>query len=445
MIQKKKYTLMSVLLFFCLFFSLSGLVSAEWRTEDGATAYYRNGQKVTGLKTISKKRYLFDSTGRLITNQVTRYNNKLYVSRADGSLITGWTKYKKKNYYAASSGALKTGLCKRSGNYYSFDPANGAMIKKNWVTIGKSTYYFASNGKAVRSKIATINKNKYYFNSKGVVQKGLQRIGKYYYVFGASTGKMLYGSVKYGKFYYYLNKKTGRAITNAWKTMNGTRYHYNSMGRRQTGWLVLGSKKYYLDPARQGAMTVGTKKINGKTYTFGKSGYVTYNSSGNIVIQVNRKKCVVTIYDNGVPIKAMACSVGRSGHETPVGTFTIKDHLTWAMLDGPSIGQYSSHFLPEYLFHSVPMHVTNRNPYKVEANDYNNLGKPASAGCIRLCIADAKWIYYNVPIGSTVVISDNAPTPLGKPTVVKMPKRSVGADPTDDFKNPAGYDVALKN
>lgn len=445
MIQKKKYPLMSVLLFLCLLFSLSGLVSAEWRTEDGATTYYSNGQKVTGLKTISKKRYLFDSNGRLITNQVTRYNNKLYVSRADGSLITGWMKYKGKNYYAASSGALKTGLCKRSGNYYYFDPSNGAMVKKNWATIGKSTYYFSSNGKAVRSKIATINKNKYYFNSKGVVQKGLQRIGKYYYVFGASTGKMLYGSVKYGKFYYYLNKKTGRAITNAWKTMNGTRYHYNSMGRRQTGWLVLGSKKYYLDPARQGAMTVGTKKINGKTYTFGKSGYVTYNSSGNIVIQVNRKKCVVTIYDNGVPIKAMACSVGRSGHETPVGTFTIKDHLTWAMLDGPSIGQYSSHFLPEYLFHSVPMHVTNRNPYKVEANDYNSLGKPASAGCIRLCIADAKWIYYNVPIGSTVVISDNAPTPLGKPSVAKMPKGSIGADPTDDFKNPAGYDVTIKN
>ena len=73
-----------------------------------------------------------------------------------------------------------------------------------------------------------------------------------------------------------------------------------------------------------------------------------------------------------------------------------------------------------------------------------SLGKPASAGCIRLCIADAKWIYYNVPVGSTVIISDNEPMPLGKPTVVKMPKNSVGADPTDDFKNPAGYDVSLR-
>ena len=444
MIIKKKHSLMSVLLFLCLFFSLSGLVSAEWRTEDGATTYYSNGQKAIGLKTISKKKYLFDGNGRLITNQITKYNGKLYVSRADGTLITGWGKYKGKTYYAASSGVLKTGLCKRNSNYYYFDPANGAMAKKAWITIGKKTYYFSSNGKAVRNKVTTINKNKYYFNSKGELQKGLQRIGKYYYVFGATTGKMLSGSIKYGKFYYYLNPKTGRAITNTWKKIKGARYYYNSMGRRQTGWLVLGSKKYYLDPARRGAMATGTKKINGKTYTFGKNGYVTYNSSGNIVIQVNRKKCVVTIYDNGIPVKAMACSVGRSGHETPVGVFTIKDHLAWAMLDGPSLGQYSSHFLPEYLFHSVPMHTLSRNPYKVEANDYNNLGKPASAGCVRLCIADAKWIYYNVPVGSTVVISDNAPTPLGKPTPVRMPKRSVGADPTDDFKNPAGYDVTIK-
>ena len=269
MIQKKKYSLMSVLLFFCLLFSLSGLVSAEWRTEDGATVYYSNGQKAVGLKTISKKRYLFDSAGKLITNQVTRYKGKLYVSRTDGTLFTGWGKYNKKNYYAASSGALKTGLCKRGSNYYYFDPANGAMIKKNWATVGKNTYYFASNGKAVRNKVVTINKNKYYFNSKGVRQKGLQRIGKYYYVFGSSTGKMLSGSVKYGKYYYFLNKKTGRALTNAWKTIKGTRYHYDSVGRRQMGWLILGSKKYYLDPARQGAMTTGKKKINGKNESDG--------------------------------------------------------------------------------------------------------------------------------------------------------------------------------
>ena len=443
---KKKKTLASVFLFFCLLFSLSCLASAGWQTENGATYYYTNGKKAVGIKTIKNKKYLFDSSGKLITNQVTKYKSKLYVSQKTGILLTSWGKYNGKSYYGTSSGALKTGLCNYKNNYYYFDRANGSMVKKAWVIINKKYYYFTSTGKAYRNKVATIGGNKYLFDAKGVRTSGVKRLGTYYYLFGPKTGKMQFGSVKYGRYYYFFNQKTGRAITNAWKTMkNGTKYHYDSQGRRQTGWLILGSKKYYLDPAKQGAMTTGKKKIGGKTYNFGKKGYITYSpSSRNIVVKVNRKKCVITVYDKGVPIKAMTCSVGRRGNDTPVGVFTIKDHLSWAILDGPSLGQYSSHFLPEYLFHSVPMHTLRRDPYKVSASDYNKLGKPASGGCIRLSIADAKWIYYHVPIGSTVVISDNEATPLGKPATTKMPKGTVGADPTDDFKNPAGYDVTIK-
>ena len=452
--MKKKQKFMSFILFLCLIFSLSTLVSAKWQTEaDGSRYYTVNGQKVTGVKSISGKRYLFDYNGKLITDQVTRYKNKLYVSRKDGTLLTSWGKYNGKNYYPASNGVLRTGLRKYKNNYYYFNTKNGSMVKKTWVTIGKKNYYFASTGKAIRNKVATINKKRYLFDSKGVRQSGLKRINNYIYLFSTTTGEMQLGTVKYKGYYYYFHRTTGRAYTNQWKYMKYTdqnRYYYDSMGRRKTGWLVLGNKRYYLDPTptdptQEGARTYGKKTINGTTYDFGSKGYLSYSSNSKKTIRVNRKNCVVTIYDEyGAPIKAMACSVGRRGNETPTGTFFIQDHLAWAYLDGPSLGQYSSHFLTEYLFHSVPMHTLTRDPYKVSASDFNKLGKPASAGCIRLCIADAKWIYYNVPVGSTVIISDNEPMPLGKPTVVKMPKNSVGADPTDDFKNPAGYDVSLR-
>lgn len=442
--KKKKQLFLSVFLFVCLILSMSCMASAGWQNANGARYYYKNNKMVTGLQTISKKKYLFKSTGQLITNQVTYYNKKLYVSTSDGSLLTKWGKFKNRYYYGTSKGYVKTGLQTYKSNYYYFDPKSGAMIKNTWKDVGKYRYYFQSSGKAVKNKITTINKQKYYFNSKGQMQKGIMRVGKYYYGWGRTTGKMQKGSIKWGNYYYYFNTSTGRALTNAWKTLNGKRYHYDSQGRRQTGWLVLSGKKYYLDPKAKGAMATGTKKIDGKTYKFGSKGYVTYHSSGNIVLRVNRKKCVVTAYDNGVPIKAMLCSVGRRGHETPTGVFTIRDHLNWWVLDGPSWGQYCSHFLDSYLFHSVPMHTTSRDPYKVEANDYNCLGNPASGGCVRLSVADAKWICNNVPIGSTVIISDSQPTPLGKPKLTKMPKRSVGADPTDDFKNPSGYDVRIK-
>jgi lipoprotein-anchoring transpeptidase ErfK/SrfK len=37
-------------------------------------------------------------------------------------------------------------------------------------------------------------------------------------------------------------------------------------------------------------------------------------------------------------------------------------------------------------------------------NEANKLGVPASHGCIRLEIENAKWIYYNIPIGTPVNI-----------------------------------------
>ena len=447
--MKKKQKFLSLFLFLCLIFSLSTLVSAKWQTaEDGSRYYTTGGQKVIGVKSISGKKYLFDSTGKLVTNQVTRYKNKLYVSKKDGTLLTSWGKFKGKTYYPASNGALRTGLRKYKNNYYYFDTTNGAMVKKTWVTVNKKSYYFTSNGKAARNKVALIDGKRYLFDSKGVRLSGLKRINNYIYLFSAKTGEMQLGTVKYNGYYYYFHRKTGRAYTNQWKYMkytDGNYYYYDAQGRRQTGWLVKGSKRYYLDPEKDGARTYGTKSINGTTYDFGTKGYISYSSSSKKTIRVNRKNCVVTVYDEtGAPIKAMTCSVGRKGNETPTGTFIVQDHLAWWYLDGPSIGQYCSHFASEYLFHSVPMHTQTRDPYKVSASDFNKLGQPASAGCVRLCIADAKWIYYNVPIGSTVIISDNEPMPLGKPTVVKMAKNSVGADPTDDLKNPAGYDVSLR-
>lgn len=141
---------------------------------------------------------------------------------------------------------------------------------------------------------------------------------------------MQLGTVKYKGHYYYFSRNTGRAYTNQWRYMkysDGNHYYYDYQGHRQTGWLVLGSKKYYLDPAKDGARTYGTKRINGKTYNFGTKGYVSYApSSNNIVVKVNRKACVVTVYDNNIPIKAMTCSVGRKGNETPTGSFVVQDH-----------------------------------------------------------------------------------------------------------------------
>lgn len=160
-------------------------------------------------------------------------------------------------------------------------------------------------------------------------------------------------------------------------------------------------------------------------------------------IKVNRRANCVTVYtydDNGkytVPVKAMVCSVGRN-NATPTGVFRTQAKYTWRALYGGVYGQYSTRINGNVLFHSVPYRKTQKD--SLITKYYNQLGTAASAGCVRLSCADAKWIYDNCSLGTTVEIYDGSSAgPLGKPSAVKIDTKSpyAGWDPTDpDPKNP---------
>lgn len=70
--------------------------------------------------------------------------------------------------------------------------------------------------------------------------------------------------------------------------------------------------------------------------------------------------------------------------------------------------------------------------YNLNAVDYNNLGSPASHGCIRVCVRDAKWIYNNVNSGSQITIGDNYYEPYDKPETIKLAAGTNLMDPTQE-------------
>ena len=172
------------------------------------------------------------------------------------------------------------------------------------------------------------------------------------------------------------------------------------------------------------------------------------------LIMVNRAMCCVTIYEKDetgqftVPVKAFACSVGREGHSTPTGTYNTSDLFRWAVMADSTHAQYVYRFKGPYLFHSVPYFSSAKDT--LETEEYNKLGSPASLGCVRLCVADAIWIYQNCPANTTVIIYDDesTPGPLGKPESIKIPLDSPysGWDPTDpDEANPwHNFSAAIK-
>lgn len=156
-------------------------------------------------------------------------------------------------------------------------------------------------------------------------------------------------------------------------------------------------------------------------------------------IKVNRQMNCVTVYtydSNGkytIPVRAMVCSCGLN-NGTILGEFKIYFQNEWNGLLNNVYGHYVSGISGNYLFHSVPYYTTNEN--RLETEEYNKLGSDGSLGCVRLAVADSRWVYENCPVGTPVTIYDDSnPGPLGKPEAIRITDLQNGWDPTDDNKN----------
>ena len=155
-------------------------------------------------------------------------------------------------------------------------------------------------------------------------------------------------------------------------------------------------------------------------------------------IRVNYGANVVTIYEKdeqgeySKPVKAMICSTGVATPKS--GTYKMSDKYSWHTLVGGVYGQYCSRITGHILFHSVP-YKSNKSPDSLEYWEYDKLGTSASAGCVRLTVADAYWIYSNCTKGTYVEFySSSDPGPLGKPSAQKISSNETCRDwdPTDN-------------
>lgn len=180
------------------------------------------------------------------------------------------------------------------------------------------------------------------------------------------------------------------------------------------------------------------------------------NTSGTKYrLEVNCDQNVVNVYEkdeNGEYkncVKVMLCSVGFA---TPMsGTYSLKKYggWEWKGLQGDVYGQYATQITGNILFHSVP-YTEKYNNSSLEYWEYDKLGTPASLGCIRLTVKNAKWIYDNCAAGTKVYFyKDSNPGPLGKPSERKISGDSEvnSWDPTDpNSDNPwKEYDISKKN
>lgn len=102
---------------------------------------------------------------------------------------------------------------------------------------------------------------------------------------------------------------------------------------------------------------------------------------------------------NWTMIRYYQCTSGASSSPTKKGTFTVSGKgLHFGEEKGYTCWYYTQ-FYGDYLFHSVLYYPGS----KTSVMD-GRLGINASHGCVRLALANAKWIYDNIPYGTKVVV-----------------------------------------
>ena len=128
-----------------------------------------------------------------------------------------------------------------------------------------------------------------------------------------------------------------------------------------------------------------------------------YSSSTGYLLMVDRSAHRTGVYkgsrNNWQNQKYWLCSNGKASTPTITGVYRlgIKGLYFWS---GNTKCWYYSQISGDYLFHSV-IYDGSSSPVRILDG---TLGAATSHGCVRLALENAKYIYDNVPYGTTVVI-----------------------------------------
>ena len=164
----------------------------------------------------------------------------------------------------------------------------------------------------------------------------------------------------------------------------------------------------------------------------------TARAAAGYYISIDLTNQIVTVYDNGNTTdsgiaRQMICSSGASGTSTPVGTYTLpkksysSERTEWYYFPKYSCyAKWATRIVGGILFHSVLYTSAKKGP---TSSSVRALGRPASHGCIRLRVADAKWIALNCPAGTKCRIYKSGKTnaDLRKRLLNKSFSRSEGS------------------
>ena len=147
---------------------------------------------------------------------------------------------------------------------------------------------------------------------------------------------------------------------------------------------------------------------------------VTLKSYKVVVDLTNQIATVYGVYSNKSTKALMSefVSTARKGCNTPTGHFKItQKKRTAKMSSGKTYAEFLMRFHGHKCMHTVPWKKRQTTGH-VFRTEFNKLGTPRSAGCVRMPWKLAHYIYTKCPIGTPVIVlkGKQGDYPKGKPT-----------------------------
>jgi lipoprotein-anchoring transpeptidase ErfK/SrfK len=111
----------------------------------------------------------------------------------------------------------------------------------------------------------------------------------------------------------------------------------------------------------------------------------------------------LTVFNNGKPLEHYTVAIGKPSAPTPTGHFAVTDRLNTNDPSGPygccilAISAEAPHAIQGWsggnriAIHSTP--------------ETSSIGLPVSHGCMRLTLAEGRWLLAHIPLGTPTLIS----------------------------------------
>jgi lipoprotein-anchoring transpeptidase ErfK/SrfK len=119
-------------------------------------------------------------------------------------------------------------------------------------------------------------------------------------------------------------------------------------------------------------------------------------------LRVSLRDRQLTVLDNGKTVQRYTVAIGRPTAPTPTGRFAVTDRLQTGDPSGPygccilAISAHAPYAIQGWsggdriAIHSTP--------------DSSSIGQPVSHGCVRLTLAEGRWLMNHIPLGTPTII-----------------------------------------